>query len=82
MELQLYRTIAGFVDRVAGSQVESQMMSVIAPNSEAMGEFDCIFDTRGHHVFVPTVVEREAGDGTMDRPLRTWHGEPKFITVR
>ncbi|KAF2097616.1 Trs120-domain-containing protein [Rhizodiscina lignyota] len=82
VELQLYRTIAGFVDRIAGSHVESQLMSAIGPNTEVEEEFDCMFEIKGHHVFVPTVVEREARDGAMDRPLRTWQGEPKFVTVK
>lgn len=82
LEVQLYRTIGGFTDRVAGTHVETQMLSVLKPGCERDIGFDCTFENRGHHVFIPSVVEREAGDGDMGRPLRTWSGELKYVNVR
>lgn len=82
LEAQLYRTIGGFTDRVAGSHVDTQLLSVLMPGSEIDVVFDCTFENRGHHVFVPSVVEREHGDGDIGRPLRTWSGETKYVNVR
>lgn len=81
VELQLRRALAGFVDRVAAGQSDSQLLSVIKPHSEATAQFEVTFDSKGHHVLLPTALERVHAGGKRQGLLRAWHGEPSYVIV-
>lgn len=81
LELQLYRTISGFVDRIAGGHVENKLLSIMKPQSEILADFEVTFECKGHHMFLPSIVERDHAEGGINRPSRTWHGEPRYVTI-